>query len=192
MRRLRWQDLFCVRGIIHGAFLLVGFSAFAAPASASTLCGFVAGGGHLGDDQAFGGAGVNDQDTFSFMALPQRDGTVVGDVQNTTHEGDFFHGGVTFLRCWKDEGPGPEHPMAIANNAEFGGFGTWNGEVGYGFSIHVADRAEGGRQEDEYESWIWDDAGNIVYSQTMEDDAVIAGGNIQIMPPNRGHSGPSE
>jgi len=86
-----------------------------------------------------------------------------------------------------DEGDGPEVPKAIPNNAEWGGQGSWNHEEGFTWKAHLADRAEGGSHRDEYEIWVWDSGGNLVYSQTAADDLVITGGNFQIHPPNGGH-----
>lgn len=148
---------------------------------------WITGGGHIGDETSHGGAGQNDQDSFGFNAMGMKDGTVRGELQNTTHLGDDFHGQATWIHCWKDEGDGPEVPKAIPNNAEWGGPGTWNHEDGYTWEAHLADRAEGGSHRDEYEIWVYDAGGALVYSQTAADDLVITGGNFQIHPPNNGH-----
>jgi hypothetical protein len=148
---------------------------------------WITGGGHIGDASSFGGAGQNDQDSFGFNAMGMKHGYVRGEIQNTTHLGDVFHGHATWIRCWKDAGIGPEVPKAIPNNAAWGGHGVWNHEEGYTWEAHLADRAEGGSHQDEYEIWITDSAGQIVYSQTATDDLVITGGNFQIHPPNGGH-----
>jgi len=148
---------------------------------------WITGGGHIGDEDAHGGAGQNDQDSFGFNAMGMKHGYVRGEIQNTTHLGDVFHGQATWLRCWKDDGLGPEVPRAIPNNAEWGGPGTWNHEEGYTWEAHLADRAEGGSGIDEYEIWVYGPDGALVYSQTAEQDRVITGGNFQIHPPNGGH-----
>src|SRR5262245_17405108 len=147
---------------------------------------WITGGGHIGDKDSHGGAGKNDQDSFGFNAMGMKHGYVRGELQNTTHLGDDFHGQATWIRCWKDSGTGPEVPKAIPNNAEWGGTGVWNHEAGYTWKAHLADRAEGGSHRDEYELWVWKGE-QLVYSQTAADDLVITGGNFQIHPPNGGH-----
>ena len=144
---------------------------------------FVTGIGHIGDADNHPGAGRANQDSFGGNAMGMKDGSVRGQWQNTTHLGDLFHGSVSWLRCWKDEGIGPEVPRAIPNNAEWGGVGVWNHEEGYGFRIHAADRAEGGHHIDEYEIWIWSPDDELVYTESE----IIDGGNFQIHPPNAGH-----
>jgi hypothetical protein len=148
---------------------------------------WITGGGHIGDASSHGGAGQNDQDSFGFNAMGMKSGYVRGEIQNTTHLGDVFHGQATWLHCWKDDGAGPEVPRAIPNNAEWGGTGEWNHEAGYTWEAHLADRAEGGSHEDEYEIWITALDNTLVYSQTADQDLVITGGNFQIHPPNNGH-----
>jgi hypothetical protein len=115
---------------------------------------WITGGGHIGDDSSFGGAGQNDQDSFGFNAMGMKDGRVRGELQNTTHLGDVFHGHATWIICWKDDGLGPEVPRAIPNNAAWGGHGSWNHVEGYAWEAHLADHAEGGSHMDEYELWI--------------------------------------
>ena len=73
---------------------------------------WITGGGHLGDANARGGAGKNRQDSFGFNAMGTKQGTVRGQIQNTTHLGDVFHGQATWLECWRDGGEGPEVPKA--------------------------------------------------------------------------------
>lgn len=148
---------------------------------------WITGGGHIGSADSTGGAGRHNQDSFGFNAMGMKDGRVRGELQNTTHLGDVFHGQATFIECWRDDGIGPEVPVAIPNNARWGGTGTFNREPGYTFEAHLADRAEGGSHVDEYELWIYGPTGELVYSQTAEDDRVITGGNFQIHPPNAGH-----
>lgn len=148
---------------------------------------WITGGGHIGNSDSFGGAGANKQDSFGFNAMGMKDGRVRGEIQDTTHLGDVFHGHATWIRCWKDDGLGPEVPKAIPNNAAWGGHGSWNHEEGYTWEAHLADRAEGGSHMDEYEIWVTSPEGNLVYSQTAADDLVITGGNFQIHPPNKGH-----
>jgi len=144
---------------------------------------FVTGIGHIGDASDHPGAGRAGEDSFGGNAMGMRDGRVRGQWQNTTHLGDVFHGSVDFLRCWRDDGIGPEVPVAIPNNAEWGGSGTWNHRSGYTFTVHAADRAEGGSHIDEYEITVWDSDGLVVY----EESEIIDGGNFQIHPPNGGH-----
>jgi hypothetical protein len=145
---------------------------------------FVTGIGHIGDALDHPGAGRANQDSFGGNAMGMRDGRVRGQWQNTTHIGDVFHGSVSWLRCWRDDGLGPEVPVAIPNNAEWGGIGKWNHEDGYAFRVHAADRAEGGSHMDEYEIFIWNPAGDeMIYSESD----IIDGGNFQIHPPNAGH-----
>ena len=148
---------------------------------------WITGGGHIGSAESTGGAGQHNQDSFGFNAMGMKHDYVRGELQDTTHLGDVFHGHATWIYCWKDEGIGPEVPKAIPNNARWGGHGTWNHEEGYTWEAHLADRAEGGSHQDEYEIWVWDSLGQLVYSQTAADDLVITGGNFQIHPPNGGH-----
>ena len=148
---------------------------------------WITGGGHIGDSSSHGGAGQNDQDSFGFNAMGMKDGTVRGELQDTTHLGDVFHGEATWIHCWKDDGIGPEVPHAIPNNAEWGGTGEWNHAAGHTWRAHLADRAEGGSHQDEYELYVFGPDGALVYSQTAAQDLVITGGNFQIHPPNAGH-----
>jgi hypothetical protein len=148
---------------------------------------WITGGGHIGDENSHGGAGQNDQDSFGFNAMGMKAGYVRGEIENVDHLGNVFHGHATWIRCWKDAGDGPEVPRAIPNNAEWGGHGSWNHVDGHTWKAHLADRAEGGSHRDEYEIWVWDSGGALVYSQTAADDLVITGGNFQIHPPNGGH-----
>jgi hypothetical protein len=148
---------------------------------------WITGGGHIGSAESTGGAGQHDQDSFGFNAMGMKDGRVRGELQDTTHLGDVFHGHATWITCWKDDGIGPEVPRAEPNNAVWGGHGSWNHADGYRWMAHLADRAEGGSHQDEYELWVWAPDGNLVYSQTADMDLVITGGNFQIHPPNRGH-----
>ena len=144
---------------------------------------FVTGIGHIGDENNHPGAGRAGEDSFGGNAMGMKDGTVRGQWQNTTHQGDLFHGQATWLRCWKDDGEGPQVPRAIPNNAEWGGPGLWNHEEGYTFRVHAADRREGGHHADEYEIFVFGPDGELVYSESE----IIDGGNFQIHPPNNGH-----
>jgi hypothetical protein len=99
-----------------------------------------------------------------------------GQLQNTTHLGDLFHGSVSSLTCSHDGGAGPGVPPAPWNTAEIHGVGTWNHQTGYSFRLLVHDRGEPGRNNDEYALEIFDAAGALIYSES----AVIAGGNIQL------------
>lgn len=148
---------------------------------------WITGGGHIGDKTSHGGAGKNSQDSFGFNAMGMKDGSVRGELQDTTHLGDVFHGQADWIRCWKDDGAGPEVPHAIPNNAQWGGVGEWNHLPNYTWKAHLADRAEGGHHADEYEIWVWAPDGTLTYSQTAADDLVITGGNFQIHPSNNGH-----
>lgn len=144
---------------------------------------FVTGIGHIGDDLDRPGAGRAGRPSFGGNAMGMKDGHVRGQWQNTTHEGDLFHGRADWIRCWKDEGPGPDVPRAVPNNAEWGGTGKWNHGAGYGFRVHAQDRAEGGSHADFYYVEIYDSRGSVVYA--IGD--LINGGNFQIHPPNNGH-----
>ena len=148
---------------------------------------WITGGGHIGSRASTGGAGQNDQDSFGFNAMGMKDGTVRGEIQNTTHLGDVFHGEASWIHCWKDDGIGPEVPRAIPNNAEWGGSGVWNHAAGYTWRAHLADRAEGGSHQDEYEIFVFGPDAALVYTQNSTQDLVITGGNFQIHPPNGGH-----
>jgi len=144
---------------------------------------WVTGIGHIGDEDDHPGAGRADQDSFGGNAMGMKDGSVRGEWQNTTHMGDLFHGKVDYLRCWKDDGEGPEVPKAIPNNAEWSGVGVWNHEPGYTFRVHSQDRREGGHHADYYSIEIWDPSGASIYTE----GDLIDGGNFQIHPPNNGH-----
>lgn len=144
---------------------------------------FVTGIGHIGDEANHPGAGRAGEDSFGGNAMGMRDGSVRGEWQNTTHQGDLFHGQATWLRCWKDEGEGPEVPRAIPNVAEWGGPGKWNHDEGFTFQVHAEDRREGGSHFDYYGITVWDAAGAVIY----EEGDLIDGGNFQIHPPNGGH-----
>jgi len=143
---------------------------------------WVTGGGHLGGKKQ--GAGASNQDSFGGNAMGMKDGSIRGEWQNTTHTGVLIHGRVDSLRCWRDDGEGPDVPKADPNNAEFGGKATVDGQEGFRFVVHVQDRAEGGHFRDTYTINVTDSAGRSVYKQ---DQMAIYGGNIQIHPPNGGH-----
>ncbi len=166
---------------------------------------WVTGVGHIGSDE--NGNGISDrpgagrahQDSYGGFAVGMKDGSVVGEWQNTTHLEDDrykFHGKAEFIYCWNDGEPGPDVPMATANRAIWGGPGKWNREDGYLFIASAADYKEGNDGNDAdirdaYAITIYRDvdgdgvatgADEIVYE---ESDCVY--GNFQIHPPNNGH-----
>ncbi|MBI2894674.1 MAG: hypothetical protein HYY06_14060 [Deltaproteobacteria bacterium] len=143
---------------------------------------WVTGGGHNGSTDGQG-AGVSKEDSFGGNAMTMKDGSVRGEWENVNHLGDVFHGLVTALSCFDDGGAGPEVPKADANIAEFSGTGSWNHLDGYTFFVRIEDRAEGGKDSDFYSITIWSPGGTVVYSEAD----TIAGGNLQIHPPNGGH-----
>lgn len=142
---------------------------------------WVTAGGHNGTAGAQG-AGVAKEDSFGGNAMSMKDGSIRGEWENVNHLGDVFHGLVTSLRCFNDGGAGPEVPDADANIAEFSGTGSWNHVDGYTFLVHIEDRAEGGKDLDFYAITVWL-GGTVVYTEAD----FIAGGNLQIHPPNNGH-----
>lgn len=148
---------------------------------------WITGGGHFGSPDGENGAGRHQQDSLGFNAMGMRDGRIRGEIQVTTHEGDLFHGHADHIRCYHDGGDGPEVPKADVNVAVWGGHGSWNHEEGHTWEAEMVDRAEGGSDRDEFEIRVFSGDGALVYAQTRDTHPRIAGGNLQIHPPNGGH-----
>jgi hypothetical protein len=136
------------------------------------------------------------KDTFGGNGMPMRDGSVRGEWENIDHAtGDNMHGTVDYLFCRVVPGPGPGHPDGpkhdfVDNQVYFGGparyFVNAAWADGYWFDIVAEDHGEPGRQ-DTYQitirTYANGQAGNIVYQES----GPLAGGNIQLHPPNGGH-----
>jgi hypothetical protein len=136
------------------------------------------------------------KDTFGGNGMPMKSGTVRGEWENVDHAtGDDLHGTVTYLVCRVVPGPGPGHPNGPQHNFDdnqvyFGGparyFVNAQWADGYWFDVVAEDHGEPGRK-DTYQitirTYANGQAGNAVF-QTSGD---LAGGNIQIHPPNAGH-----
>ncbi len=168
---------------------------------------WITGGGHHGDANGGNGAGKNDQDSFGFNAMGMKDGRVRGEIQVTTHLDEdllpdtndeetsaenLFHGHARYIRCYKDAGEGPRVPHAVPNVSIWGGHGTWNHVDGYTWEAFMADRDEGGSDQDQFGIRIWNAQGVLVYEQSLDPNVgggrhTITGGNLQIHPPNGGH-----
>ncbi len=138
------------------------------------------------------------KDTFGGNGMPMRDGSVRGEWENVDHAtGDNLHGSVSYLFCRVVAGPGPGHPNGPHhdfddNQVYFGGparyFVNSAWADGYWFDVVAEDHGEPGRQ-DTYQitirTYANGQAGNVVYQVS----GLLAGGNIQIHPPNPGHPG---
>jgi hypothetical protein len=150
---------------------------------------WVTGGGFIIDSDG--------KDTFGGNGMPMKSGVVRGQWEHQDHgTGDMMHGQVAYLYCRKVAGAGPGHPNGPQhtfdlNQVYYGGPGRWSvGGVwsdGYWFDIVAEDHGEPGRS-DFYQITIrkyvgQNQSGPIVY-QTSGD---LAGGNIQLHPPNAGH-----
>jgi len=136
------------------------------------------------------------KDTFGGNGMPMRDGSVRGEWENIDHStGDNMHGTVDYLMCRVVPGPGPGHPNGpqhnfVDNQVYFGGparyFVNSAWADGYWFDVVAEDHGEPGRQ-DTYQitirTYANGQAGNIVYQES----GPLAGGNIQLHPPNAGH-----
>jgi hypothetical protein len=149
---------------------------------------WVTGGGFIVENSA--------KDTFGGNGMPMRDGSVRGEWENIDHAtGDNLHGTVNYLFCRVVPGPGPGHPNGpqhnfVDNQVYFGGparyFVNAAWADGYWFDVVAEDHGEPGRQ-DTYQitirTYANGQAGNIVYQES----GPLAGGNIQLHPPNAGH-----
>lgn len=136
------------------------------------------------------------KDTFGGNGMPMRDGSVRGEWENVDHAtGDNLHGTVNYLFCRVVPGPGPGHPNGPQhhfddNQVYFGGPGRYFVNAawadGYWFDVVAEDHGEPGRQ-DTYQitirTYANGQAGNVVYQAS----GLLAGGNIQLHPPNAGH-----
>jgi hypothetical protein len=149
----------------------------------------VTGGGFIVD--------TDGKDSFGGNAMPMKDGTIRGEWEHQDHgTGDNAHGQATYLYCRVVPGPGPGHPNGpqhnfVDNQVYFGGPARWSTNAswadGFWFDVVAEDHGEPGRK-DTYQFTIRkyagpNSSGPIVY-QTSGD---LAGGNIQLHPPNNGH-----
>jgi hypothetical protein len=149
---------------------------------------WVTGGGFIIENSA--------KDTFGGNGMPMKDGSVRGEWENVDHAtGDKSHGTVNYLFCRVVPGPGPGHPNGpkhdfVDNQVYFGGparyFVNAAWADGYWFDVVAEDHGEPGRQ-DTYQitirTYANGQAGNVVYQAS----GLLAGGNIQLHPPNGGH-----
>ena len=166
------------------SFLIVALSAVPVQAQSIIGGGFVIGGGNLANGASYGG-----------NVMGMKDGRIRGEWQHT-HGALTFHGYASFLICHHDGGPGPDVPRAEPNRAVFGGAGTWQGQPGYLWIVAVADRKEGADApfplSDAYAICIYRDLdGNGIATSTdpiiYEVSECISGGNVQVVPPTKGH-----
>ena len=141
---------------------------------------WITGGGQILPETLVGGSFGGNAKDFVVSGL------VDGEWNHVTFDGDHFHGDPDFIVCYRDSRGGPTPPRAIPNNADFGGMGTWNGEEGYYFEVHIEDRGEPG-EHDYYKIWVYqaDNGGHTVYYS----EGYVEHGNLQIHPPNPGHPG---
>jgi len=151
---------------------------------------WVTGGGFIDENAS--------KDTFGGNGMPMKDGSVRGEWENVDHaSGDDLHGTVSYLYCRVVPGPGPGHPNGPKHNFDdnqvyLGGparyFVNASWADGYWFDVVAEDHGEPGRQ-DTYQitirTYANGQAGNVVYQVS----GTLAGGNIQIHPPNPGHPG---
>lgn len=150
---------------------------------------WVTGGGFIIDSDG--------KDSFGGNGMPMKSGVVRGEWEHQDHgTGDMMHGQVAYLYCRKVAGAGPGHPNGPQhtfdlNQVYYGGPGRWSaGGVwsdGYWFDIVAEDHGEPGRS-DFYQITIrkyagLNTSGPIVYQTS----GTLAGGNIQLHPPNAGH-----
>jgi hypothetical protein len=136
------------------------------------------------------------KDTFGGNGMPMRDGSVRGEWENVDHAtGDNLHGTVNYLFCRVVPGPGPGHPNGpqhdfVDNQVYFGGPGRYFVNAawadGYWFDVVAEDHGEPGRQ-DTYQITIRTYANGQAGSVVYEASGSLAGGNIQLHPPNPGH-----
>ncbi len=140
-------------------------------AAASEPC-FVNGGGIISTDSGI--------DVFGGIAASPKAGSTRGHWEHVTAAGDRLEGDVHFLSCSLHPGLPADPPSTFVNVAELGGTAIWNGQAGYFFDVTVEDHGEPGTL-DRYSLEVW--YGGTVYSV----DEPLAGGNIQIHPPNEGH-----
>jgi hypothetical protein len=142
------------------------------------------------------------QDSFGGNAMPMKSGAIRGEWENVDHgSGQQMHGQATYLYCRHVNEPGPGVPNGphhdfTTNQAYFGGparlfvNGAWSD--GYWFDVVVDDHGEGKGANaggpDLYHVTIRqmsasNQPGAIVY----DGEGNLAGGNIQLHPPNNGH-----
>lgn len=114
---------------------------------------------------------------FGGNAKPFRDGSIDGEWNHVTFQGDHFHGHPRTLVCAFVGGDPADPPRVDANQATFIGFGVWNGEDGYTFEVVVEDHGESGRS-DTHSITVFSPLGAVVYSASD----VLARGNIQFTP----------
>ena len=137
------------------------------------------------------------KDTFGGNGMPMKSGAVRGEWEHQDHgTGDAMHGQVAYLYCRKVAGAGPGHPNGPQHNFDlnqvyYGGPGRWMAggawSDGYWFDVVAEDHGEPGRA-DFYQITIRkyvgvNQSGPIVYQTSGN----LAGGNIQLHPPNNGH-----
>jgi hypothetical protein len=137
--------------------------------------------------------------SYGGNGMTMKGGSVRGEWNHVDHlTGAHFHGDVTWLKCDHQPYPGPDVPKAYPNHVWFGGVGTLDGVDGCEFSVDAYDINEGGIHRDGYKIDVecYDD-GSELHNQATSDQCnpltsnnpigCLAGGNIQIHPPNNGH-----
>jgi len=152
---------------------------------------WVTGGGFIVD--------ADGNDSFGGNAMPMKSGTVRGEWEHQDHgTGDAAHGQATYIYCRTVPGPGPGHPSGphhdfTVNQVYFGGPARWlaggGWTDGYWFDVVAEDHGEPGTA-DTYLFTIRQYAGNAQSGAVVyQTSGTLAGGNIQIHPPNPGHPG---
>jgi hypothetical protein len=143
---------------------------------------------------------ANGRDNFGGNAKPMKDGRIQGEW---THEGhankNDAKGKPSYLFCRHVDEPGPDQPGGkkglVANQVYFGGPADWRADKewasGYWFDVVAKDHGEPGAT-DTYHLTVRKmvDAENMISGAVVYEVAgTLAGGNIQIHPPNAGHPG---
>lgn len=145
---------------------------------------------------------VDGIDSFSGIGTGMKDGSVGGNWQhNDEGTGRLFQGQIAYLVCRHVDEPGPGAPSGangsfVMNQAYLGGpaqvFDLGSGWAdGFWLDVLLEDHGEPGTQgsqgPDFYHITVRDQtsggSGTVVYETSGD----LAGGNIQIYPPNNGH-----
>jgi hypothetical protein len=175
---------------------LVAIAVVTVPVAACESGCWLTAGGHITNLK---GVVADFKGSYGGNGMTMKGGSVRGEWNHVDHlTGAHFHGDVTWLECAHiDPYGGPDVPKAYPNYVEFGGTGTIDGVKGYMFEANVFDINEGGIHRDGYMITVWNAAGKtILFNQATSDQCnplgsnpigCLAGGNIQIHPPNNGH-----
>ena len=158
--------------------LICGFASPVMARPVPSLPGFVTAGGSIANSDGTA--------TFRGNATAFKTGAVGGIWTHVTASGDVVTGNVKYLYLRHVDGPSPDPPSAIPNEARLFGDATLNGASGYWVEVVVQDFGEPGTS-DTYAIRLRNSDGIVIWDTGLTSPTPLSSGNIQIHPPNAGH-----